>query len=72
MAISLHQAINMVNTHNRPGGRPLVVSVSCTICSNEFARMVTDAALAHLHAKRTVCPRVECQREARRRRQRGE
>jgi hypothetical protein len=34
--------------------------------------MVTDANLAQLHGKRIVCPRLECQRAARRQRQSGE
>lgn len=70
--MSLERAIEIVNTFNRPNGRPLVSAVSCSICGRPHARMVTDASLAQLHGKRIVCPRLECQRAARRQRQSGE
>lgn len=70
--MKLEEAIKIVNTFNRPNGRPLVTAVQCVICGRLHARMVTDANLAWLHGKRIVCPRPECQRAARRARQSGE
>ena len=69
--MDLHQAITVVNIHNRPGGRLLIVPVRCLVCGAEFARAVSDASLAGLHGRRIICPHLSCQREARRR-QRGE
>lgn len=68
--MNLTKAIEIVNTFNRAGGRPLVVQVVCDICGNEFASQVQDAELAKRTGRRRVCPNDECQREARRRRQR--
>jgi hypothetical protein len=69
--MKLEAAIDVVNTFNRPNGRPLVTAVNCSICGRAHARMVTDANLARLHGKRIVCPVLECQRAARRQRQSG-
>jgi hypothetical protein len=70
--MDLQKAIEIVNSFNRPNGRPLVKAVSCSVCGRHHARMVTDASFAQLHGKRIVCPRAECQREARRQRQSGD
>lgn len=68
----LEGAVQLVNTYNRTGAKPIVVVVSCAICGRPFASQVQDAELARRRGLGRICSEVECQNEARRRRQRGE
>ena len=56
---------NIVNTYNRPEGQPLVVAAVCSICGRRHARNTSGTDTGR-RSKRIVCPRLECQREARR------
>lgn len=68
----LESAVQLVNTFNRSGAKPIVEVVSCIICAKPFASQVQDAELARRRGLGRICSEVECQNEARRRRQRGE
>ena len=62
--MTLEEAINIVNQHNRADGKPLVHEVSCDFCNRSFARMVTDANLTEQQNRRTICLRKECKNAA--------
>jgi hypothetical protein len=68
----LEAAVKIVNILNRPGARPVVEVVECSICGVPFASQPQDVALARRRGLGRICPGEECQREARRMRQRGE
>lgn len=68
----LEAAVRLVNTFNRSGARPIVEVVTCAICTRPFVSQVQDAELARRRGFGRICSEVECQNEARRRRQRGE
>ena len=70
--VNLQEAVEIVNTYNRTAGQPLVAAVTCEICSLQFASQVQDVGLARRRGLGQICPSVECKKEARRRRQRGE
>jgi hypothetical protein len=69
--MDLKEAVNFVNTYNRPMAKPLLEVVSCGICGNQFASQIQDVALARRRGFTRICSDADCLREARRRRQRG-
>lgn len=65
--MNLQRAIEIVNTHNRPGGKKLVDIAECEICSCSHARQIQDIRLAEEKGFAIVCLKKECQQEKRRR-----
>lgn len=68
----LDDAVKYVNAFNRAGSKPLVKVAKCRECGCKFATQAQSAGLSKTRKKGQICPRANCQREARRKRQRGE
>lgn len=61
--MNLKEAVELVNTYNRPDGRTIVDIVSCRECGNEFASQTQDIGRAILGR---ICSSVLCQQRANR------